>query len=905
MVYEFSRFRTSVGGGCHDRRVKDLSGLAALWAKSDAGGRPHSLQGHLLDSVAVAELIWDGFMAPITKRALDGAAAGRGRDLLRLVAGWHDVGKATWVFQAKVRDLALAAQAAGFFFPKLVVDRRSAEWHHRHAGRRIVQDYLDEVGLGEHRWIGILIEGHHGKFTSRQFAPIAHDTTHWGSAQRDLATWVESAIGVSIRDLELSAPSQALQLELAGFLVMADWIASCDLFVGRGNAESSMDVARARAASAWGSLGFGSSWRPNPTALDGDGFRKRFGFAPRRFQELMVDAALSTEEPGLLLAEAPMGEGKTEAALYAAEILAARFGCNGVVFAMPTQGTTDAMYERCRGWASTAGGLEFSLVHGKAMLNERWRRDLEERRLQDVYDDDDPYGLPSVRVETQWTVGRHRALLAQGVVCTVDHVLYAGTRTKFVMLRHAGLAGKVVIIDEVHSYDVFMASFLHEVLRWLGEAGVPVILMSATLPPTMREELIAAYRHGQRSIGERPSGYPSVGAVTSAGLGLETCRPWRDDLDVEIQVLDAAPDDISVISARIRFDLQSGGCALAIVNTVARAQALARALRGAGQDVLLIHGRLTTSERADRTARAVDLLGQARGRASGRPKSLVVVATQIAEQSFDVDVDVLYSDLAPIDLLLQRVGRLHRHLRAAADRPEGLLSPRVVITGLSLAGGEPTYVEDFDHVYDPWTLLRSAALVVEASTWRIPGEVPELVGRAYDRERQITPWPEHEADACTESSAKSEARAFVASSYLLGSSEQSSRADLENLHALPVQSSGDENVVVRDGEPTLEVCLVVRDDDGYRTLGGRRIGVVGERCSNSKVAREVLGDTVRVRDLERFRDLPPLPGWSGSPLLARQPALELDPRLTGKAGDWLVSYDLEYGLAIDRRHGGR
>lgn len=839
-------------------------------------------------------------MAGITKRRIDELVGGQGRALFVLLCALHDVGKATPAFQSKAAELVAAIIQLGLPLPGAAA---KANWHHSHAGRAMLEDYFGARDLSGLGWLAVLVEGHHGRFVSRPFSVLGHGGAAWGQVQQGLIDAVQELLGLRLEDFACAQPSRALQLELSGFMVMADWIASCDLFPGLGLGTSGdVDLARRRATAAWESLGFCGQWAPRPLTNPEVDFPARFGMNPRPFQAAAIRAARQVNAPGLLVVEAPMGEGKTELALALAEDVAARWGCNGILFAMPTQGTTDAMYARCCEWARKSdSGLRISLVHGKAMLNEEWREALESRTVRDVYGMDDEYGTQSPAAERDWMLGRHRALLSFGVICTVDHLLYAGTRTKFVMLRHAGLAGKVVVIDEVHSYDCFTATFLHEVLRWLGAAGVPVILMSATLPPEQRRALESAYAGVPAPVAGVVDAYPAATWSMSGRceVGVVEAGPWRGDLAVAVDVLGEAGLEVDAVAQAVMDDLSDGGCGLVILNTVARAQSLARLLRASGLDeVELIHGRLTVAQRAERTARAIDLLGAHRTRETGRPVRYVVVATQIAEQSFDVDADVLYTDLAPMDLLLQRIGRLHRHLRPASDRRERFRAPRAVITGMEHGSDAVSFPQAFG-IYDPWLLLRTAAVVGAGATWLVPGDVPALVARVYDQSDAITSWPA-EAEALAVSESSSARRRSYASSYLLGGAGYQGAADLAGLHQAAA-AAADEHVVVRDGEPTLEVCLVVRAGEQYQTLGGRPIGPTGERCTDLAVAREVLGDAVRVRDVPVFRDLPPLPGWSGSRALATQRALELDPNLSGEADGIEVTYDPEYGLCIEWR----
>ncbi|WP_255360399.1 CRISPR-associated helicase Cas3', partial [Frankia sp. EI5c] len=322
--------------------------------------------------------------------------------------------------------------------------------------------------------------------------------------------------------------------------------------------------------------------------------------------------------------------------------------------------------------------------------------------------------------------------MAPVTVGTIDHVLHAATRTKHVMLRQAGLAGRVVVLDEVHAYDVYMAQFLFEALRWLADASVPVVLLSATLPPDLRRDLVRAYLQGAvqrldvedelRGLAE-PAGYPSVTSVCAVDgtphLAVDVYASKRPRLEVGVEILDEQDEFTpATVAAAVTAEVQAGGCALVVCNTVARAQGVFTALQPVfGDDVVLLHARFIAAARAERAERVIDLLGPpGRRGAARRPDRLVVVATQVAEQSFDVDVDFLVTDLAPIDLLLQRIGRLHRHQRPVGARAERFRAPRVLVTGVRFGDGRiPMWPSGSRAVYGDHLLLRSAALVAAAA----------------------------------------------------------------------------------------------------------------------------------------------------------------------------------------------
>lgn len=963
-------------------------GLDVLWGKSSAGGRVNLLVQHLFDAAAVAELLWDEFLPAAVRRPWDLATGGRGRDVLRLACGLHDVGKASPAFQGKVEELAVPVRAAGLVWPRL----KPAEerWHHTVAGAARVRDLLARRGVGrEGEWWWPLIAGHHGRVpdygTLRPPSRVAHGPGPvWQQAVDGVIEAVEAGLGVSLTDVASWRPaSRSHQLALLGWVVMADWIASSDHFPGIDDwGQVSIGAGRSRAARAWAQLGVRPGWSGRRLLLAGaDVVAERFETTARPSQSMVIEAAEWLPAPGLVVVEAPMGEGKTEAALAAVEVLSRRFGHAGVFVGMPTQATSDPMFVRVQKWsASVDPAAALALLHGKARFNPAWR-ELRERPVAfsgvDQYGCDDDFGVdahpaaaqsggvgPS-QAPAEWFLGPKRGLLTPIVVGTVDQLLLAATRTKHVMLRHAGLVGKVVVLDEVHAYDVFMSQFVGEAFRWLAEAGVPVVVLSATLPPALRDELVRAYLQGvtgQRDVDaaaavratDAEAGYPGVLAVTATarelpvagtagsaatvaasnaqdapdetddGAGvvrvLRRAAPsWRPGYPVRVEVVPEPDDDPDAVVVALLSDrLAAGGCALVVRNTVSRAQQTYQALDAAGfdEDVVLLHARLRSGERADRSRRVLEALA-APGPDRCRPGRFVVVATQLAEQSFDVDVDVLVTDVAPVDLLLQRVGRLHRHARAADARPAGLRVPTVVVTGFrGDTGAPPWFPRALTRVYPEPLLMRAAAAVLEAAGdgrgWVVPDDVPDLVEAAY-RDDPVLPaaWlARHQTVTAGWQQTEAERRA-KAREFLLAGEDRIGEPTLAGLHARSRQvvDETEADVMVRDGDRSVEVVLVRRDATGWRTLAGLSLGVNGDGVTAAEVLEAVLRDAVRLPASltdAALTDLAPLPGWLGDPWLGRTPALPLeqdsDGRLTTTVGDWQVGYDEQLGL-LSRRKG--
>jgi len=940
--------------------------LGVVWGKSRAGASMHLLLGHLLDTAAVGELVWDRFLAPAVKDRLDADSDGRGRLFFCLLCGLHDVGKATPAHQMKDEALGERVRHSGLGWPRLTPEQ-SRKWHHTLAGSVIMRACGEEAGWpGDTRqWVWPLIAGHHGVVPPAASLRIpirsAHGDVTWREAQRAFVDRVAADLGTDLGAFaDLRRPRRAVQLALSGLIIMADWIASDQTrFSGQADLEDvSLGASRRRAEAAWTKLGLRGGWRRGRLAPESekDLVRFRFGASKSAYpaQAAAVELAREMPAPGLMIIEAPMGEGKTEAALVVAEVMARRFGADGVFVGMPTQATADPMFARVGQWlAGVDPDVPIGLLHGKARFNKEWaalRRVTRFGGIDDLPEAGSTAGPPGERATGEkragagrsgpvgkaapdWLLGTKRGLLAPVTVGTIDQLLYAATRTKHVMLRHAGLAGRVVILDEVHAYDVYMRQFLFEALRWLADGGVPVVLLSATLPPELRRRLIQAYAQGASGNPEPDlraippaEGYPRLTAVTTGNDGavqtLPRAAPPGRALPGTVRVEVLAEEDAfgpGAVAAAVTAEVSDGGRALVICNTVRRAQEVFDLVNEEFvSDVVLLHSRFTAATRAERSAQLVDQLGPpGRKGAATRPERLVVVATQVAEQSFDVDVDLLVSDLAPIDLLLQRVGRLHRHDRPGRDRPERLRQPRLLVSGLRLeTDGTPSWPAGSATVYGDHPLLRAAALVLDAAAgpgWSIPARVPGLVADGYGEAPLGPPgWAEMAARYRREWRDTQATRAAKAENFLLAGVDALGEPTLAGLHTNSSALAPDDDQVaaaVRDGKESLEVVLVRRGPErGYQLLSGRPIGPEGAAVNgDDALLEELAGAMTRLPPLAAITaaaraELGPLPGWDrDDPWLRHARALVLDENLSVPLGRYVLTYDDDRGLRYQRQ----
>jgi len=749
-----------------------------LWGKITNENRDLwlPLYVHLSDMAAVADVLWDHWVPVSTKgiiargiqkadSTLDTKSAFQSAKKLFLsCAVVHDIGKATPAFQVKAKhanpDLLGYLRGAGLVF------------HNMSSPEKIPHALASQAIAERHHWsrsISIILGGHHGKPPSAnklgEIDSYSRNTgfaeESWVSVQDELFSYALQLISVSEDNIlfQLNIDKTA-QIVLTGLLIMADWLASdssrfqyLPVAVVPGTLESPVQ----RAHGSWDELGWTKPWLVEEKSLQPGFFESQFGFTPRPSQESVASSLIDSNDPGLVIIEAPMGDGKTEAALVAAEIMAAKTGSGGLFLALPTQATSDGMFPRVIAWMETleqfSGDKNLNnnsnhsvhsvyLAHGKSQFNEEYLTLQRYAHPQQVGIDSDINEQRAAAIVNDWFRGRKRGILADFVVGTIDQVLMAGLMQRHLALRHLALTNKVVIIDECHAYDAYMSSYLYKVMSWLGTYRVPTIVLSATLPGNKRKQLIDSY------LGKDSS--PKVAAIPHLGItGTDAKQPsWAKtqayplitytegeeivqiepersarSLSVKLQRLDECR-----LLAELESLLVDGGCVGIIVNTVARAQGIAvQCKERFGSDIVeLHHSQFLAPDRIKKEAELRKYLGPS-AQSLTRPATLIVVGTQVLEQSLDIDFDVLITDICPMDLLIQRIGRLHRH--ADRERPAALKAARCYVTGITDDG---SYESGSVAIYGRYLLMNTDILLPDILS--VPDDISRLVQRAYSDE---------------------------------------------------------------------------------------------------------------------------------------------------------------------------
>ncbi|WP_311481287.1 CRISPR-associated helicase Cas3' [uncultured Anaerococcus sp.] len=908
-----------------------------LWAKKNrVSNQPMwlPLMVHLDDTSKICGLLYDRWLSQGVKDLLMNSVVSDAEDkdelLLNLCRflGWaHDIGKATSIFQVKKSfngDIELdnliieKLTNAGFKdLDKYALAKRE-NIRHNISGQYLLSKF------GVNFCLANIIGAHHGRPISENESKVCNSFTSslyqedkissemavfWQDLQKNIFDKALLECGFSDpKDLPLI--SQPGQVILSGLLVMADWISSNE------NYFPLIPLDQYEADSDRVEVGFtkwldqrADVWTPHP--YFDEIYHGRFPFIekPKDAQEKISEAISNTDEPGIFVIEAPMGMGKTETALIAVEDLAQKTNRTGMFFGLPTQATSNGIFTRVREWLDhIEGEKSLRLIHGKAQLNDEFSKLPKSRNI---------HGGDEVGVN-EWFAGRKVAILDDFTVGTVDQILLAALKQKHLMLRHLGLSNKVVVIDEVHAYDAYMSVFLYRALRWLGAYKVPVVILSATLPISKRNALLEEYMIGA-GLGysrlPKPEGFETNEAYPlltyNDGATIKQFADFNKDSGRDYKIIKKSKDESEDLLGLIKENTPQGGVVGVMVNTVRKAQDFARqCIESFGEDrVELLHSSFIATDRYKKEKNLIDTIGK-NGK---RPDFKIVIGTQVIEQSLDIDFDILITDLAPMDLILQRMGRLHRH--EETKRPENLKNPKVYVLN---CGGY-----DFDKgssfVYSPYILFRTEYYLPEKIN--LPNDISHLVQLVYggedlDLDGDIQKSYEKYRDKRDEQIKDKE---FKANVYRLDKplKKVAEGKNLSNWlkysNKMAESSDVKANAQVRDSADTIEVIALKACQGGYGFFD--KPGLLDP--SDNDIAMEIAKRTIKlpnavyydkdngyiidkvIEDLEKYY-LENLSAWDNQAWLKNSLAIIFDSNNEFRLGDKVLLYDEKYGLIVKK-----
>lgn len=654
------------------------------WGKANQtyAGEPqwHPLVYHCLDVAAAGRAIL--LRQPALSSRVGAAAGMEPEDVLdwmSFLLALHDLGKFADGFQNQLPEL----------FQELQGKTTNAVYRERHdtLGYRICRDMIPAM-LKEHdaRWNAThenelwdlldpwisAVTGHHGRPPALALSPAPLRSQFPDIARRDVDRFVQSMLALFLPDGVPFVPSAydecyerfpRLSWVIAGLAVAADWIGSnqrwfpyCIRPMSLADYWRSVALPQAEAAVAESGLFAGEVAPPI-------GLQSLFPIivTPTPLQHLAESMKLPSE-PQLVAIEEVTGGGKTEAGLILAHRLMAMGLADGLYMALPTMATANAMYGRVRQAYRKlfAGHSNPSLV--LAHSSRRMVLDMEEKNRADG-----GYGGRENSASQDcaaWLAdSRKKALLAHVGVGTIDQALLAILAVRHQSLRLFGLVRKVLIVDEVHACDAYMHRLLCTLLQFHAAHGGSAILLSATLPQTMRKELVNAYADGAEV---RSNAYPLLTQVSRRGAREFPVEARKEaSRRVEVKSLHTGDD----VVATIQGILDSGKCACWVRNTVHDALEAYRTWvnRLGPSRVMLFHARFALGDRLTIEQEVLRRFGL--DNKDEDRQGVLVIATQVVEQSLDLDFDFMVTDLAPIDLIIQRAGRLQRHQRGNRGQP--------------------------------------------------------------------------------------------------------------------------------------------------------------------------------------------------------------------------------------------
>lgn len=902
-----------------------------LWGKkNEENGQYYwlPLQQHLIDTSNIMIQLWNHWLSEGQRQYIMKSISDSKADVVSLISFLgltHDLGKATPCFalrpsrynQSRDLDRTLIENMikAGFSGLNNWSPEHSSKTPHALAGQVLLNSY----GVGED--IASIVGGHHGKPVDNkreikkqleayaanyyQYDNKNEHTKKWNKVQGELFEWALKEAGY--KDIEelpkIEKPAQVL---LQGLIIMADWIASNeDYFPLFPIDVDEEEFQGKRLEYGWESWNKTEPWNPEYPSNVFKKYEERFQFdKPKEIQIGFYEALDKTEEPGIIILEAPMGIGKTEAALLGVEQMAERRKCSGMFFALPTQATSDGIFPRINSWSEkiaqeTGDDKGIQLAHGKSQFNEVYQS---LKNVKNTYEEEGNV------VVNEWFTGRKTAILDDFVVGTVDQVLLAGLKQKHLALRHLGLSKKVAVIDEVHAYDSYMGVYLYRVIEWLGAYHIPVIILSATLPASRREKLIRTYCRGrglkkgdlqaEYRDWEKTEAYPLI--TYTDGKKVNQLRDFHLENTTEVEVLLIKEDELK---ERILNLTLNGGIVGVIVNTVKRAQILAIELEKifGKENISVLHSSFLASHRREKEKQLMDEIGKS----AKRPTIRIIIGTQVLEQSLDIDFDVLFTDIAPIDLLFQRIGRLHRHRET--KRPPNLKRPLVHILGIE---GLAEFDAGTSKIYGEYLLTRTQLVLSEKLV--LPKDISRLVQKVYlEKDLDIPKLiKEKYEEIKEENSLRIKSKENNAKAFLLNRPHSSREKSLIGWLKDNVLKDTEEAGLakVRDGTDSIEVILVKRKGDDLYLLDN--ITKISSEL-NSVLAKKISQQTIRlpfvfhyktdelIEELE-MRNIKELSNWQEQPWLKGSLGLVIDEDNKTTLLGYKIQYDSHYGLMYEK-----
>lgn len=679
--------------------------ITNIWAKT---APKKSLINHMLETGIVAECLTDtnGIYHPVLNRLSEITGCDSDTLLTKIVfiCAIHDIGKIHPTFQG--RDEEMLEMLRQEDLNQVSFDTR---FKHEQYGANIFDKLsAEDVDIKNSDIISQIIRMHHQKEQKKNSdidiikIDDKEKAKKWRHIQNEIYDYIKNVFQFDNLNLINKNISKSelfvVQNAILGIMITADWIASNHYVFDNQPYKNIDEFLESRKILALKFLNNEGMIRQQIAVMQD--FKRAFGFNGRPVQN-DVEKIVHKNDIKCMLIESDCGSGKTEAALYAAAVLGNHSGLSGIYMGLPTGVSAEAIQDRVDEFLTSHGMRNTKLYTSKSML-------LREPDKKPV-----------------WTDMSRQRLLAASAVGTVDQVMTAARLVRFESVRMDGLASKVLIIDEIHAYDTYMLAVIKDLLKICGELGVPVIMLSATLPISTKSDLLGVLGDGNIEL---HNGYPMISYVTKDGKVHEhVSHQYMPDKKISCELLPILNDNDKI--ARYAVDaVKDGGCECVIMNTVADAICVYDKIKKNKKDdckIILYHSRMTINARDEKSREILEMCGKDRTK---RPERVIIVGTQVLEQSLDIDVDYMITAICPIDLLFQRIGRYHRHGDAGTIREHVVVANIVQVlipSDLSSYGGT-------EYVYEKCYLDATIDAINEHNGHLlIPSGMPDMINYVY------------------------------------------------------------------------------------------------------------------------------------------------------------------------------
>ena len=679
--------------------------ITKIWAKT---APKKSLINHMLETGIVAECLTDtnGIYHPVLNRLSEITGCDSDTLLTKIVfiCAIHDIGKIHPTFQGRDEETLEILKQEGL--NQVSFDTR---FRHEQYGANIFDRLsVEDVDIKNSDIISQVIRMHHQKEQKKNSdidiikIDDKENAKKWRHVQNEIYDYIKNVFRFDNLNLINKNISKSelfvVQNAILGIMITADWIASNNYVFDNQPYKNIGAFLESRKIQALKFLNNEGLIRQQiPVMQD---FKSTFGFNGRPVQN-DVEKIVHKNDIKCMLIESDCGSGKTEAALYAAAVLGNRSGLSGIYMGLPTGVSAEAIQDRVDEFLTSRGMRNTKLYTSKSML-------LREPDKKPV-----------------WTDMSRQRLLAASAVGTVDQVMTAARLVRFESVRMDGLASKVLIIDEIHAYDAYMLAVIKDLLKICEGLGVPVIMLSATLPISTKKDLLGVLDDGDIEL---HNGYPMISYVTKDGKTHEhVSHQYMPDKKISCELLPILNDNDKI--ARYAVDaVKDGGCECVIMNTVADAICVYDKIKKNKKNdckIILYHSRMTINARDETSRKILAMCGKNR---TERPERVIIVGTQVLEQSLDIDVDYMITAICPIDLLFQRIGRYHRHGDAGTIREHVVVANTVQVlipSDLSSYGGT-------EYVYKKCYLDATIDAIREHNGHLlIPSGMPDMINYVY------------------------------------------------------------------------------------------------------------------------------------------------------------------------------